>query len=324
VAVQVQLVNGPRTKFWRRAIEALVEVTPLPVGTTQAEPLPAVQSTVSRGGEWWLVLSVGVDYRVVLLDPRSQAVRRVVELTLRVAASEPASNAAADERNVVERRRSVLQRMTQAVIPSTLTATDTSAAAPTPRPDRVTQSQVEEIVLQAASTSPTRAETEAAATSEGGTGGASQDTGTKRGLAVAWAFDGRHRADSTQPSELKLQLTQMMANGHVRPISNDTMHELQNRSVPVVETPCVAVPRPLVEASTGGSSPTEVAPGACKAVTAQKVSQVTPVIPTGVVALGCGHALHEECIRRWLERSARCPLCREAVRGRRQVLQGIL
>lgn len=292
----------------------------MPGGTAQAKPLPPVQSTVSQGGEWWLVLSVGVDYRVALLDPQSQVVPCVVELALRAVepasnGGEPASNAAADEENVVERRSSVFRRILQATRPSTV-AVPASAAVSTPRPDRVPQPQVEEMVLHAAST-------QAALAPEGGAGGPGQ--GTRRGRVVAWAFDGRRRANATQPSELTLELTPMLANGHVRPISNNAMRDLQSRAVPVVEMPCVATPRPPVEASTGAactdSSPTEVAPGVPGAVTAR---EATPVIPTGVVALNCGHALHEECIRRWLERSAHCPLCREAVRGRRQLLQGLL
>lgn len=293
----------------------------MPAGTAQAEPLRPVQSTVSQGGEWWLVLSVGVDYRVALLDPQSQVVPCVVELALRAGepasnGGEPASNAAADEDNVVERRSSVFQRISQAIRPSTVAAPASSAAVSTPRPDRVPEPQVEEMVLHAAST-------QAALAPEGGAGCPAQ--GTMRGHVVAWSFDGRRRANATQPSELTLELTPMIANGHVRPISNDAMRDLQSRAVPVVETPCVAMPRPPVEAPTGAactdSSPTKVAPGPPGDVTAQ---EATPVIPTGVVALNCGHALHEECIRRWLERSAHCPLCREAMRGRRQVLQGLL
>mmetsp|Transcript_48077 Transcript_48077/g.88582 ORF Transcript_48077/g.88582 Transcript_48077/m.88582 type:complete len:1023 (+) Transcript_48077:50-3118(+) len=42
-----------------------------------------------------------------------------------------------------------------------------------------------------------------------------------------------------------------------------------------------------------------------------------------VVALRCGHAFHEECIKAWVQKSKRCPLCREVVAGRGHILQAL-
>jgi len=41
----------------------------------------------------------------------------------------------------------------------------------------------------------------------------------------------------------------------------------------------------------------------------------------GVVQLPCGHAFHGACIGPWLQREARCPLCRQAARGIDRVLE---
>eukprot|EP00927_Polykrikos_kofoidii_P008484 TRINITY_DN13520_c0_g1_i1.p1 TRINITY_DN13520_c0_g1~~TRINITY_DN13520_c0_g1_i1.p1 ORF type:complete len:1031 (+),score=116.26 TRINITY_DN13520_c0_g1_i1:42-3134(+) len=43
-----------------------------------------------------------------------------------------------------------------------------------------------------------------------------------------------------------------------------------------------------------------------------------------IVSLRCGHILHGSCIQEWLQRSNRCPLCREVLGSRRgQALQGV-
>mmetsp|Transcript_12569 Transcript_12569/g.28408 ORF Transcript_12569/g.28408 Transcript_12569/m.28408 type:complete len:1016 (-) Transcript_12569:152-3199(-) len=52
-------------------------------------------------------------------------------------------------------------------------------------------------------------------------------------------------------------------------------------------------------------------------------SDVVLVGAREVVALRCGHAFHEECIRTWCSKSSRCPLCREVVAGRGNILQAL-
>lgn len=38
----------------------------------------------------------------------------------------------------------------------------------------------------------------------------------------------------------------------------------------------------------------------------------------------CGHAFHTACIKRWLDKSSRCPLCREViVAGRGRMVQAL-
>ena len=37
--------------------------------------------------------------------------------------------------------------------------------------------------------------------------------------------------------------------------------------------------------------------------------------------LPCGHCFHSDCIAGWLQREARCPLCRQAAHGLDRVLE---
>ena len=37
--------------------------------------------------------------------------------------------------------------------------------------------------------------------------------------------------------------------------------------------------------------------------------------------LPCGHCFHSDCIGHWLQREARCPLCRQAAHGIDRVLE---
>eukprot|EP00930_Biecheleria_cincta_P031619 TRINITY_DN21947_c0_g1_i2.p1 TRINITY_DN21947_c0_g1~~TRINITY_DN21947_c0_g1_i2.p1 ORF type:complete len:586 (-),score=78.52 TRINITY_DN21947_c0_g1_i2:516-2045(-) len=43
--------------------------------------------------------------------------------------------------------------------------------------------------------------------------------------------------------------------------------------------------------------------------------------PQEVVVLKCGHPFHKPCVAEWLQRSGRCPLCREAIGGARRAMQ---
>uniref|UniRef100_A0A7S4T1P8 RING-type domain-containing protein n=1 Tax=Alexandrium monilatum TaxID=311494 RepID=A0A7S4T1P8_9DINO len=99
------------------------------------------------------------------------------------------------------------------------------------------------------------------------------------GPPASWSFPGQHRRDQRQDSRVELWAVPRVADGVV---SEDA--QTLPVGVQVLELPERQPPAP-------------------------------PPPPLPVAALRCGHAFHEPCIKAWLRRNTRCPMCREVVRG---------
>jgi len=111
------------------------------------------------------------------------------------------------------------------------------------------------------------------------------------GEPARWSFCGRHRRDQRKDSRVELLVAPLHADAPTGEGAGAAPEGAQVLELPVRGPP----PRP---------SP--------------------PPPPLPVAALRCGHAFHEPCIKAWLQRNTRCPLCRESVRGSaRQAFQAV-